>query len=733
MKRGVILKKIFLMIFFIIILYSFSFATTLELQYDGKTYDYPGPDVNLVLNGEKFVPTEGQMPPIIIDSRTLVPVREVFEKLGGKVDWNADERKVTVTFDETNIILWLDKKEALVNGKGTTIDVPAKLINSKTMVPVRFISENGNLKVDWDEATTTVSISKKNDLVLSKINNVSYTKIKDVDCIVIDIDNTTSFNTFELKQEDDKTYRIIVDINNSVFDFNYHNIEIGNDSGILQIRFGVQENNVNRIVIDVENESNYSVVKSNDEKQIIIAMSSNFEYEDIVESNVDNNENINDTGNKNDDTGNNDDIEEPEFNDDEIDNENNDVPNNTEENIINSKADITSTITSIKYSTASNKARIILDDKFEYEITELENPKRVVLEFKQSDLKLEGPSEINLKNKAIISIIAKEADDGSSIITIELASNATYEISKKTTELQFKAEQPSYRNIEYYNKDSYAELILRDVDLEYLSKLQSKTTKKYTIKYSSSKFDSGSGTIEIGDGFIKKISITNTKITITDSGKIKYSSSQVGDDVIFKITKNTSDDEKIIILDAGHGGNDPGASNGDYKEKDYNLKILLKLKDMLENDGYTVYATREKDETLTVNDRVYLATKDYPEASLYVSIHHNSVDNKNYSGTLIMYCNRDTSSYGITNKQFATYVLEELVDSIGTVNRGFIDVKEDDTSKRVLTEVSMPSILCEVAFISNDEELARIKTDKFQTKAAEGIYNGIVKTLSKMN
>jgi N-acetylmuramoyl-L-alanine amidase len=187
-----------------------------------------------------------------------------------------------------------------------------------------------------------------------------------------------------------------------------------------------------------------------------------------------------------------------------------------------------------------------------------------------------------------------------------------------------------------------------------------------------------------------------------------------------------------IVVDAGHGGNDPGAMNGDDKEKTYNLKILLKLKEMLEDAGYTVYATRTSDVTLTVNDRVYLATKDYPEASLYVSIHNNSLDNKNYSGTLIMYCSRDTSSYGITNKEFATYVLNELVDKLNTVNRGFIEVKEDDTSKRVLTEVHMPSILCEVSFISNDDELARLKTDRFQTLAAEGIFEGIQKALNKM-
>lgn len=720
------------MLFIVAFSYSIALASTMELQYDGETHLYEGPNVNLILNGEPFIPSEGQMPPIIIQDRTLVPVREVFEKLGGEVIWTAEERKVDVSFGEKTISLWLDKTTSIVDGKEITLDVPAKLINAKTMVPVRFISENGGLIVGWDGTTTTVTVDKPDtEHEIVKITSVKFDKINNADCIVATVSDKTTYKAFDIKSEGELPTRIILDIDNSKFDFDYQTITVSDSDVLSQIRFGVQENDVNRIVLDMKQDAKYSVVQTEDGKNIYLALTSNFALTDNPTTEPSDQPGETEPAEPANTKPGESEVTEPTQPQDEEPASGNE---STEpEPVPENKPEITSKITSIKYSTASEKVRIILDSKFEYELTELENPKRIVLDFKNSALKLEGPDTITLKNNAISTVVASTNEDGTARIEITMSNNASFELSKKTSELQVKVEQPSYKDVEYTNKGDYAEIILSDVDLNALTKLQSKTTKKYTIKYSSSKFNPGSGAIEIDDEFVKKITVTSTKITISDAGNVKYTAVQKGNDVVFTIKKANAQEEKIILLDAGHGGNDPGAINGSDNEKTLNLKIMLKLKDLLENAGYTVYTTRESDVTLTVNDRVYLATKDYPEASLYVSVHNNSLDNKNYSGTLVMYCNRDTSSYGITNKEFASYVLNELVDNLGTINRGFIEVKENDTSKRVLTEVPMPSILCEVAFVSNDQELARLKTDKFQSQAAEAIFNGIEKALNKMN
>lgn len=726
------LKKIIFMLILIALSCSVIYASDMNLEYDGEVHRYEGPNVNLILNGEKFLPAEGQMPPIIFENRTLVPVREVFEKLGGSVDWSSEERKVSITIQEKEIQLWINRTTAMVDGKEIDLDVPAKLINAKTMVPVRFISENGGLYVGWDGTTTTVTVStpKTPDTQLSNINSIMLDQKDDVDCIVVELDHKTTYHCFPMSDPE----RIILDIDQSRFAINRDPIIFSDHKILSKIRFGVQENNVNRIVLDLQDKTDYSVLENEDGTKLYIAFAGGLTIEEPTPPS-------DDGENQNPSTG-EDPTLPPEQNEDPVippeedptlpPEENPPEENPPEENPPE-EVEINSHITSVKYSTASEKARILLNGKFEYELTELQNPRRLVLDFTHSDLKIDGPNVISLKNKAITQIESLSNENGTARVVITIAEDATFDLAKKTSELQVKVERPAYRNVAYENKEDYAEIVLSNVQLSNLTNTQSKTSHKYTIKYSSSRFDTGSGTIDVNDSFIKKIVITKTKITITDTGNMKYTATQDGDNVILTLKKVDTKNAKVILLDAGHGGTDPGSHNGPDNEKVYNLAVLLKLKDMLEEEGYIVYTTREKDVTLTVDDRVTLATEDYPEADLYVSIHHNAVDNKNYTGTLVMYCPRDTSDYGITNKRFAELVLNELVSNLETINRGFIVVKETDTSKRVLTEVPMPSILCEIAFVSNDEELARIKTDEFQELAAEAIMKGIEKALAEMD
>ena len=105
--------------------------------------------------------------PIIIENRTLLPIRWVAEPLGAKVDWDSTMRKVTITLKETIIELWIGKSVAKVNGIDAPIDsdnskVVPEIINSRTMLPLRFIAENLGAKVDWDGSTQTITITYSN-------------------------------------------------------------------------------------------------------------------------------------------------------------------------------------------------------------------------------------------------------------------------------------------------------------------------------------------------------------------------------------------------------------------------------------------------------------------------------------------------------------------------------------------------------------------------------------------
>ena len=171
---------------------------------------------------------------------------------------------------------------------------------------------------------------------------------------------------------------------------------------------------------------------------------------------------------------------------------------------------------------------------------------------------------------------------------------------------------------------------------------------------------------------------------------------------------------KKIAIDPGHGGTDPGAVGPTgLKEKDVNLQIALKLKAKLEAQGHTVVMTRDKDETVSLENRVNKANN--ANADIFVSIHCNAAENPDAKGT-------ETYHYPESSKgkKLATEVQKKLVKALETTDRG---VKEG--TYYVLKHTKMPAILTEVAFISNPSEEEMLKKDETREKAAQAIKEGI--------
>jgi len=141
---------------------------TLTLSYttpQSKTYiiTLKVGDPHITINGtEKNIDAQGSKP-IIKNSRTLLPIRVLIESLGGTVEWDNTQRKVTITLGYNTIELWIGKPIAKVNGVDTPIDstnskVVPEIINGRTYLPLRFISENLGASVDWDAKTQTITI-----------------------------------------------------------------------------------------------------------------------------------------------------------------------------------------------------------------------------------------------------------------------------------------------------------------------------------------------------------------------------------------------------------------------------------------------------------------------------------------------------------------------------------------------------------------------------------------------
>lgn len=124
------------------------------LRYYKQYMVYSGAKVRV--NGD-LVKFKNQYP-IIQEDRTLIPIRGLLEKLGAEVDWDHENYNAIVQRGDVEVILPIGSKTAYVNDEPVELDVPAELLNGRTMVPLRFITDSFGIEIEWDQDTRTVNI-----------------------------------------------------------------------------------------------------------------------------------------------------------------------------------------------------------------------------------------------------------------------------------------------------------------------------------------------------------------------------------------------------------------------------------------------------------------------------------------------------------------------------------------------------------------------------------------------
>ncbi|MEA3320543.1 MAG: N-acetylmuramoyl-L-alanine amidase [Bacillota bacterium] len=172
---------------------------------------------------------------------------------------------------------------------------------------------------------------------------------------------------------------------------------------------------------------------------------------------------------------------------------------------------------------------------------------------------------------------------------------------------------------------------------------------------------------------------------------------------------------KRIAIDPGHGGTDPGAVGNGLQEKDIVFDISKRLENKVTSAGSLPLMTRTTDVYIPLADRVLYAEN--KGADIFVSIHVNSFTDPGANGTETWYSDKYQSQ---ESKELAEAIQDELVEELGLRDRG---VKEG--SFVVIRDSKMPSVLVEVAFLSNSEEAKLLASATFREKAAKAIYNGV--------
>ncbi len=181
--------------------------------------------------------------------------------------------------------------------------------------------------------------------------------------------------------------------------------------------------------------------------------------------------------------------------------------------------------------------------------------------------------------------------------------------------------------------------------------------------------------------------------------------------------------DRIIIIDPGHGGKDPGTVVGSNSEKAITLKVGTLVKQKLEAAGAKVLMTRTVDTYPSLQDRVDFTNANYGE--VFVSIHVNSAANTSAQGTETYYA-ISTGDMHQEDVDLATFVNNQIVNNLKMKNRG---VKEQQYY--VIRNMAIPSILVELGFLTNNEDNAKMTDDQYAELFAESVYKGISEYYSK--
>lgn len=202
------------------------------------------------------------------------------------------------------------------------------------------------------------------------------------------------------------------------------------------------------------------------------------------------------------------------------------------------------------------------------------------------------------------------------------------------------------------------------------------------------------------------------------------------------VSAEISEKELIVVIDAGHGGEDSGAVANSVLEKDINLEIALKLRDMLKASGIEVKMIRESDVSIydtasgTIRERKVSDLKNRVKIvnnnkkNILVSIHQNKFEQSKYSGAQMFYSiNNDKSQI------LAENIRKSITGLIQPENKR--ELKKGGSDIYLLNKAAVPAVIVECGFISNEEEAKNLSNEEYQSKMAFAICCGILEYKNK--
>lgn len=640
----------------------------MDLFYNGKHHAYAAKEVKIEIDGKEMVPKD--MPAVIIDGRTMLPMRQIAQELGCEVNWNEAAQQIYVMRGSDIIVFTVNSKAGYENGKEFTMDVPATIVNDRTMLPVRALADALHLNIKWDDPNRTVSIQSGDTVVKDEpttpesgqttagtLTSIQTPSAKDADQTFI-IQADASMGRYEKTFVDDQ--KIVLDFYGAKSSLPGEITKTNSDI-VTGIRTATHENNgdsFTRVVFDLSGKKDYEVTQSADKKNITISFGK-------------------------------------------------------------------TTVDKISAVHSQNKDMITIGGtgSFGASVAMTADPQKIVVTIPNCQSNLSD--KINTDDLQYVLDGKVDASKGNTVeMVFSVEDLVQYSYREENQNLILEIYPTTLKNMRYD----------KNVNVLYLDKKDKIDTGsvKFEDHYLDGYFDVtlpgdyenlyGYGTYDVKGTVVENIEVStkggSTTFRFQQNRISAYEVTDEGDSYAIRVKNPKEVYDKVLLLDAGHGGKDPGTSGNGMQEKNLTLTIAQKIEQELQGSGIKVYMTRDSDVYPENSTRAQTAND---IADLLVSIHINSGP-ETANGTESLYqVHANDSSSRLTSKQLAEILQASMISGTGNTNRG-VKLRTD---LLILNRTTVPSAIVEVVFITNTGDALKISNPAYQDQVAQAIADGI--------
>lgn len=640
----------------------------MDLFYNGKHHAYAAKEVKIEIDGKAMVPKD--MPAVIIDGRTMLPMRQIAQELGCEVNWNEAAKQIYVMRGSDIIVFTVDSKTGYENGKEFTMDVPATIVNDRTMLPVRALADALHLNIKWDDPNRIVSIQSGDTVVKDEpkapesgqtttgtLTGIQTPSAKDADqTFTIQADGP--MGRYEKTFVDDQ--KIVLDFYGAKSSLPGEITKTNSDI-VTGIRTATHENNgdsFTRVVFDLSGKKKYEVTQSADKKNITISFGK-------------------------------------------------------------------TTVDKISAVHSQNKDIITIGGtgSFGASVAMTADPQKIIVTIPNCQSNLSD--KINTDELQYVLDGKVDTSKGNTVeLVLAVEDLVQYSYREENQNLILEIYPTTLKNMRY---DKNANVL-------YLDKKDKIDTGsvKFEDHYLDGYFDVtlpgdyesdyGYGTYDVKGTVVENIEVStkgvNTTFRFKQNRISAYEVTDEGDSYAIRVKNPKEVYDKVLLLDAGHGGKDPGTSGNGMQEKNLNLTIAQKIAQKLQGSGIKVYMTRDSDVYPENSTRAKTAND---IADLMVSIHMNSGP-ETANGTETLYqVHANDNGARLTSKQLAEILQGKVVSATGNTNRG----AKLWTDVLILNRTTVPSVIVEVIFITNTGDALKISNPAYQDQVAQAIADGI--------